>query len=236
VSYVRHLTDATFEHDTQAATGGTTGDWFVEFHAPWCGHCKTLAPVWSELSAWARDERIPISLAAVDATVHTRTARRFDVRSFPALRLISRGKVYDYNGPRSLESLQSFISDRTWMQPQPVVAAGEHAPPSVVSAGRTVPGELGVLDVWRENFRDHWREASGVAWHKPVAVLVLVSVGALVGVLIAAVAWSVCCDRAAAIAATPTVHFVQRPSKELKAALQQARDAQLAAAQERGAH
>ena len=28
------LTDANFEHLSQAATGATTGDWFVEFYAP----------------------------------------------------------------------------------------------------------------------------------------------------------------------------------------------------------
>lgn len=29
------LDDSNFEHLTQAATGATTGDWFVKFYAPW---------------------------------------------------------------------------------------------------------------------------------------------------------------------------------------------------------
>lgn len=33
-SNVVELSDETFEHDTQAASGATTGDWFVMFYAP----------------------------------------------------------------------------------------------------------------------------------------------------------------------------------------------------------
>ncbi len=41
--------DATFEHDTQAASGATTGDWLVMFFTGWCPHCTALAPMWEDV-------------------------------------------------------------------------------------------------------------------------------------------------------------------------------------------
>ena len=43
-SFVKNLTDENFEHDTQATSGSTTGNFFILFYAPWCGHCKSVKP------------------------------------------------------------------------------------------------------------------------------------------------------------------------------------------------
>lgn len=87
----------------------------VEFFAPWCGHCKNLAPVWEELAekfAFASDK---VSIAKVDADEHKTLGRRFGVQGFPTLKWFD-GKSdvpTDYNGGRDLESLSTFITEKT---------------------------------------------------------------------------------------------------------------------------
>ncbi|PHJ20212.1 thioredoxin domain-containing protein [Cystoisospora suis] len=86
-SAVKELTDATFEHDTQASTGATTGDWFVKFYAPWCGHCKAMAAAWEDL---AKELKGKINVAKLDATSNSITAKRFKIQGFPTLYYLSK--------------------------------------------------------------------------------------------------------------------------------------------------
>lgn len=32
-----------------------SGEWMVEFHAPWCPACRQLQPEWKTFSSWASD-------------------------------------------------------------------------------------------------------------------------------------------------------------------------------------
>lgn len=45
--------------------------WFVKFYAPWCGHCKKLAPIWNEVATELKGE---VKFANVDATTNTKLA------------------------------------------------------------------------------------------------------------------------------------------------------------------
>lgn len=44
------LSDGSFEHDTQASTGGTTGDWFVNFCKRSIKNCRNIEPMWNEIT------------------------------------------------------------------------------------------------------------------------------------------------------------------------------------------
>ena len=71
----------------------------VEFYAPWCGHCKRLAPDYAN-AAKELNLKHGIPLAKVDATEEVSVAKQFKVDGYPTLLIFRNGKEYAYNGPR----------------------------------------------------------------------------------------------------------------------------------------
>ncbi|KAK1776481.1 thioredoxin-like protein [Copromyces sp. CBS 386.78] len=87
----------------------------VEFFAPWCGHCKTLAPVYEELATAFEYAKDKVQIAKVDADAERELGKRFGVQGFPTLKFFDgkSEKPVDYKGGRDLESLSSFIAEKT---------------------------------------------------------------------------------------------------------------------------
>ena len=101
----------------------------VEFFAPWCGHCKNLAPIYEELAAKIAFAGDKVSIAKVDADEHKSLGKRFDVQGFPTLKWFDGKKgstPEDYNGGRDLDSLAKFISDKTGIKAKVAKAAPSH--------------------------------------------------------------------------------------------------------------
>lgn len=63
-----------------------------QYFAPWCGHCKRLAPAWAELAAAYKDHE-SIAIAHVDCTTDREICTDADVRHGVARRMRRAGRV-----------------------------------------------------------------------------------------------------------------------------------------------
>ncbi|KAK2143891.1 hypothetical protein LSH36_804g00025 [Paralvinella palmiformis] len=119
-------------HGTGGSSGGSSDDvielndqnfekmvlqsddmWLVEFFAPWCGHCKNLAPQWASAATELKGK---VKLGALDATVNTVMANRFGVRGYPTIKYFPAGgkdgSAEEYDGGRTSTDIVQWAMDK----------------------------------------------------------------------------------------------------------------------------
>jgi len=92
-----------------AMTDGKTV--FVKFFAPWCGHCKKMAPDWEKLASEWEGNSVGL-VAEVDCTADGKPLCDANgVKGFPTLKYGDPTALDDYQGGRTFKDLQTFAKE-----------------------------------------------------------------------------------------------------------------------------
>ena len=106
---------------------GDDKEFLVKIYAPWCGHCKTIAPEYVA-AAEALAANPNVVLAELDGTLNE--VEGLDISGYPTLFWYGKDKTVapiQFNGGRDAEGIIAWIRDHTehaWVEPV-VEAAGE---------------------------------------------------------------------------------------------------------------
>ncbi len=81
----------------------------ILFYAPWCGHCKSIMPIWDRFSD-ENQGKTNVHLSKVDCEDNPNMAKKYNIEGFPTILYLENGDIREvYSGSRTLAALVEFL-------------------------------------------------------------------------------------------------------------------------------
>jgi len=87
---------------------------FLKVYAPWCGHCKSMAPNWVTFAKEMESRFDDVIIAEFDATANDLPAA-YSIRGYPTVYWAekgNKGKPEKYTGARSIAEWSAFVAKK----------------------------------------------------------------------------------------------------------------------------
>ena len=85
----------------------------IEFYAPWCGHCKRLAPEYEKAADMLKNSGSKAVVGKVDSTVERTAATAWSIRGYPSLLYFENGQMIEkYAGGRTAEDIVKYMTEK----------------------------------------------------------------------------------------------------------------------------
>ena len=121
---------------------------FVKFFAPWCGHCKKMAPAWVDLAKDVGSDD-SVLIGEVDCTVESALCQENEVKGYPTLKAFKGGKLIEkYAGARDLNSFKNAVQKYKGGAAKPA----EPAKPAAEKKEEKANADSAVVELTADNF------------------------------------------------------------------------------------
>ncbi|KAH6958313.1 hypothetical protein DER45DRAFT_483909 [Fusarium avenaceum] len=79
--------------------------WFIKFYAPWCSHCKAMAPTWQQL---AKNMQGKLNIGEVNCEADHKLCTQMGVKAFPTILFMTGTEKSEYKGLRGVGDFVTY--------------------------------------------------------------------------------------------------------------------------------
>jgi len=83
------------------------------FYTSWCPYCIKARPEWDKFKTFwqnKKKENYTFVFSEIDCDKNESLASKYEIETYPTIKLIKDGKIYDYDAKPTLEHLNQFLN------------------------------------------------------------------------------------------------------------------------------